>query len=621
MPRNNTNSVPERIKLLIENSDATNVAKNVDEIITFLKGLERGIEHRFFRNMTILHIAVVFAKAEVVQELLAKGVMVEATAHSFTSLHLAAMYGHAEVVKVLIKQGANKGAKGKDDMTPLHLAVLYGHTEVIKTLTELDANKESNDIQGMTPLHLAAVCGHTEVVKVLIKQGANKEAKNKLNMTPLHLAAWYGRTDVVKILIERGANVNAMNVHGETPLQLALVSKKAGIAKQLMEVGVNISAAEKYLFLNLENQALIVRAVDAGLELTRLDKRGYLMFAVEYVLQRYEFVGPYCTKMFDMCKAWEIKGEDLKEYVSFKILQIGLSKDVRFFKQFVELMDRKFADQADILLEIKRVTQLANSRRAIERKEVVKDFPINVGYIYAKIGNDATIVDHPAIGPAFSRARAKIALAAGAPYAGAGAGAGSVATVSIHCEPTSSSGDCIGAAAVPTSAAASSGTRKRRRPKASAGPSTGNNPRSKKSSRTQKRVRFDVPRESSEGNAPVLPVGIKPPVVESTAVQTSRVVEVQNSGPVLPIEVGMANPAVRAAAETPRNVPTERVVNPSGIAHALTHGNDELSAAAGILAAMPRVERVDSASRRNVNANPPQPSAPSSGRGYGSAIV
>lgn len=54
-----------------------------------------------------------------------------------TLLHVAAMSGKLDVVQLLVDKGANVNAKADSGETPLHLAAANGHTDVIKVSLHL----------------------------------------------------------------------------------------------------------------------------------------------------------------------------------------------------------------------------------------------------------------------------------------------------------------------------------------------------------------------------------------------------------------------------------------------------------------------------------------------------
>lgn len=59
--------------------------------------------------------------------------------HNITPLHVAAKWGKANMVALLLDRGANIEAKTRDGLTPLHCAARSGHEQVVDMLLERGA--------------------------------------------------------------------------------------------------------------------------------------------------------------------------------------------------------------------------------------------------------------------------------------------------------------------------------------------------------------------------------------------------------------------------------------------------------------------------------------------------
>ncbi|XP_038662488.1 ankyrin repeat domain-containing protein 27 isoform X3 [Scyliorhinus canicula] len=146
----------------------------------------------------------------------------------YTPLHVAAFCGQASLIDVLVAKGGVINATDYHGSTPLHLCCQRGYQNVTLLLLDYKASTEVQDNNGNTPLHLACMHGHEDCVKALVYYHLNT---CKLNMTndkgdtPLHIAARWGYDGIIQVLLENGANNEIRNKMKETPLQCALNSK------------------------------------------------------------------------------------------------------------------------------------------------------------------------------------------------------------------------------------------------------------------------------------------------------------------------------------------------------------------------------------------------------------
>ncbi|XP_072374206.1 ankyrin repeat domain-containing protein 27 isoform X1 [Scyliorhinus torazame] len=146
----------------------------------------------------------------------------------YTPLHVAAFCGQASLIDVLVAKGGVVNATDYHGSTPLHLCCQRGYQNVTLLLLDYKASTEVQDNNGNTPLHLACMHGHEDCVKALVYYHLNT---CKLNMTndkgdtPLHIAARWGYDGIIQVLLENGANNEIQNKMKETPFQCALNSK------------------------------------------------------------------------------------------------------------------------------------------------------------------------------------------------------------------------------------------------------------------------------------------------------------------------------------------------------------------------------------------------------------
>ncbi|XP_027898184.1 ankyrin repeat domain-containing protein 27 isoform X2 [Xiphophorus couchianus] len=145
-----------------------------------------------------------------------------------TPLHAAAMCGQAQLIDLLVHKGALVNATDYHALTPLHLACQRGYQGVSLLLLHYKANTEAQDNNGNTPLHLACMYGHEDCVKALVYydvQTCRLDLQNDKGDTALHIAARWGYEGIIQVLLENGASTHILNKNRETPLQCALNSK------------------------------------------------------------------------------------------------------------------------------------------------------------------------------------------------------------------------------------------------------------------------------------------------------------------------------------------------------------------------------------------------------------
>ncbi|XP_019510022.1 PREDICTED: ankyrin repeat domain-containing protein 27 [Hipposideros armiger] len=145
-----------------------------------------------------------------------------------TPLHVAALCGQASLIDLLVSRGAVVNATDYHGSTPLHLACQKGYQSVTLLLLHYKASTDVQDNNGNTPLHLACAHGHEDCVKALVYydvQSCRLEIGNEKGDTPLHIAARWGYQGIIETLLQNGAATEIQNRQKETPLKCALNSK------------------------------------------------------------------------------------------------------------------------------------------------------------------------------------------------------------------------------------------------------------------------------------------------------------------------------------------------------------------------------------------------------------
>uniref|UniRef100_A0A8C3UJI3 Ankyrin repeat domain 27 n=1 Tax=Catharus ustulatus TaxID=91951 RepID=A0A8C3UJI3_CATUS len=126
----------------------------------------------------------------------------------YTPLHIAAICGQTSLVDLLVAKGAIVNATDYHGSTPLHLACQKGYQNVtvsttpnlnnlsfssqcVKALVYYDVHSCRLDIgneKGDTALHIAARWGYQGIIEVLLQNGANPEIQNRMKETSLQCA-------------------------------------------------------------------------------------------------------------------------------------------------------------------------------------------------------------------------------------------------------------------------------------------------------------------------------------------------------------------------------------------------------------------------------------------------
>ncbi|XP_035192873.1 ankyrin repeat domain-containing protein 27 isoform X2 [Oxyura jamaicensis] len=146
----------------------------------------------------------------------------------YTPLHIAAICGQTSLVDLLVAKGAIVNATDYHGSTPLHLACQKGYQNVTLLLLHYKASTDVQDNNGNTPLHLACTYGHEDCVKALVYydvRSCRLDIGNEKGDTPLHIAARWGYQGIIEVLLQNGANPDIQNRMKETSLQCALNSK------------------------------------------------------------------------------------------------------------------------------------------------------------------------------------------------------------------------------------------------------------------------------------------------------------------------------------------------------------------------------------------------------------
>ncbi|XP_018619272.1 ankyrin repeat domain-containing protein 27-like isoform X2 [Scleropages formosus] len=153
----------------------------------------------------------------------------------YTPLHVAAVYGQSQLIDLLVSKGALVNATDYHALTPLHLSCQKGYQSVTLLLLHYKGSTNAQDNNGNTPLHLACMYGHEDCVKALVYYDLHScylDIQNDKGDTPLHIAARWGYEGIIEVLLENGANTALLNKAKNTPFQCALNAKILALLEQ-----------------------------------------------------------------------------------------------------------------------------------------------------------------------------------------------------------------------------------------------------------------------------------------------------------------------------------------------------------------------------------------------------
>ncbi|XP_011403387.1 PREDICTED: ankyrin repeat domain-containing protein 45-like [Amphimedon queenslandica] len=128
-----------------EEEQSPDLFKLVEEgdLIKLTEVLEEGQQDLSVRNRwdkSILEIAVILGRTEIVKHLITKGGNVnQANKRGYAVLHVGAMWGKRDCLEALIEAGADINAVTKYNETPKDSAARYGHKECVDLFESTEA--------------------------------------------------------------------------------------------------------------------------------------------------------------------------------------------------------------------------------------------------------------------------------------------------------------------------------------------------------------------------------------------------------------------------------------------------------------------------------------------------
>ena len=242
------------------------IAKYLLQKYTTTKEKENAVKQADGNGRTLLHLAVLAKRSELVKLLLENGADVnQLDTDNRTPLECAlSMSCDVELVQLLLNKGADVSKKNNRDKTPLQSAIINACSlKVVEAILEkndtsilsgtnlllhavlsgsiklvqrfwIESGLAWRNGEGESLLHLAVSSGHVNVAKFLLKKGVDINATDNKQRTPLHLAVAEGKLNLVDFLIKENADVNRADNNKRTLLHLAILTGQCDLAKSLV---------------------------------------------------------------------------------------------------------------------------------------------------------------------------------------------------------------------------------------------------------------------------------------------------------------------------------------------------------------------------------------------------
>lgn len=252
----------------------------IEELLKILKDPSFDIKVMDKHGRTLLHLAVMEDRRELVWLLLVKGADIDGKINYAWTSNCAGQESHRKAVDLLFRNTCIM-AGSKVGFSPLHLAASKGRKEIIKLLLDKGADLKALDMKGMTPLHRATERGHKETVELLLARKADVKMVDKYDhCTALHLAAERDDRKVVELLLENDADIDAADIEGGTPLNCAVKKGNRDVVELLLakRAGSNVANNEDMTPLHWAasegHQEIVEMLLDKRADIDPVDKYG-----------------------------------------------------------------------------------------------------------------------------------------------------------------------------------------------------------------------------------------------------------------------------------------------------------------------------------------------------------
>lgn len=221
----------------------------------------KGVNWRNEKGLTLLELAVKYAKLQDVKTLLEKKAQVNLkNQEGETPLMIASEKGNLEIASLLIEYGADVNVKSKIGNTCLMSSAFHGNEELAKILVKRGAIPSVKNEFGDSALTIAAKYGNKSIVEFLLSERVNPNIANKNGGTALMAASRAGDREIVEILLQKRANPNLRYSDGANALVFAIEKEHLDIMKILIK-----NRAKSDIQLR-KNRSLLRSGVETGNE-------------------------------------------------------------------------------------------------------------------------------------------------------------------------------------------------------------------------------------------------------------------------------------------------------------------------------------------------------------------
>ncbi|KAK9025336.1 hypothetical protein V6N11_038205 [Hibiscus sabdariffa] len=197
---------PTVVKFLIQFQGKT-AHGDLEQQGTAEDAVRRMLRKTDLESNTALHIAVLYGRPEVVQELLEfedPDFPYSINRKQESPLYIAARRGDGPLLGMILGKLKSVAHGGPHGRTALHAAAMAGSVEATRKILEKrrKLTKESDE-DAHTPLHYAAHLGHSSMVEELLKwdKSAAYATDRNWGMTPLLMAARQGHGQIVTMIL------------------------------------------------------------------------------------------------------------------------------------------------------------------------------------------------------------------------------------------------------------------------------------------------------------------------------------------------------------------------------------------------------------------------------------
>ena len=172
-------------------------------------------------------IATMKGDKKALEALLNNGVDVNSKNYDDVSLlHIAAFFNRADIMQLLLEKGANVNAKATFGETPLLCTAYRNSLDCFHLLLANKADISLVNNVKFSPLMCAACHNNIEMTKTLLSKGASVDSKASDGYTALLYTAYWGAIDCADILLNNGANIYDITNKGDQVLDLAASNKR-----------------------------------------------------------------------------------------------------------------------------------------------------------------------------------------------------------------------------------------------------------------------------------------------------------------------------------------------------------------------------------------------------------